>query len=106
MVVTELIYFIGTAVICRYYDRKSSKIRFLNITPVIISVVLAYSVSLFTPYQIDVLGFVIGVTLLYFSMASEFRFVDETRNPGCTTGDIWPICSTLRWQARTIYAVL
>lgn len=77
MVVTELVYFVGTAVICRYYDRKSSKIRFLNITPVIISVVLAYSVSLFTPYQIDVLGFVTGVTLLYFSMASEFRFVDE-----------------------------
>lgn len=77
IVATEFFYFIVTAVICQYYDRKSAKIRFLNTTPMILSVALAVSVQFFTPYQIDVLGFVIGVTLLYFSMVSEFRFVDE-----------------------------
>ena len=77
IVATEFFYFIVTAVICQYYDRKSAKIRFLNITPMILSVALAVSVQFFSPYQIDVLGFVIGVTLLYFSMVSEFRFVDE-----------------------------
>ena len=77
IVATEFFYFIVTAVICHYYDRKSAKIRFLNITPMILSVSLAVSVQFFSPYQIDVLGFVIGVTLLYFSMVSEFRFVDE-----------------------------
>ena len=77
IVATEFFYFIVTAVICQYYDRKSAKIRFLNVTPMILSVALAVSVQFFSPYQIDVLGFVIGVTLLYFSMASEFRYVDE-----------------------------
>ena len=73
----EFIYFCSSALIVRYYDRKTMKIRFLRISPMIVSVLLASGTQFFTPYDIGILGYVAGITLLYFSMIGEFRFVDE-----------------------------
>ena len=76
----EFIYFCSSAATVWYYDRKMMKIRFLRVTPLIVSVVLASGTQFFLPYDIGILGYVIGITLLYFSMISEIRFVDEESN--------------------------
>ena len=73
----EFGYFAFSAVMVRYYDRKSQKIRFLHVSPLIVSILLAAGTQFFTRYDIGILGYVTGVTLLYFSMVGEFRFVDE-----------------------------
>ena len=73
----EFIYFCSAAVIVRYYDRKRVKIRFLRISPMIISVILASGTQFFTSYDIGILGYVAGIILLYFSIIGELRFVDE-----------------------------
>ena len=73
----EFVYFSFSAVIVRRYDRKKTKARFLHVSPMIVSVVLASGTQFFTPYDIGILGYVAGITLLCFSMFSEYRYVDE-----------------------------
>ena len=73
----EFIYFASSAALVRYYDRKMMKVRFLRVSPMIVSVVLGSSTQFFAPYDIGVLGYVMGITLLYFSMISEIHFADE-----------------------------
>ena len=73
----EFGYFACSAVIVRYYDRKSMKIRFLHVSPMLVSIVLASGTQLFTTYDIGILGYVIGMILLYFSVISEYRLLDE-----------------------------
>ena len=73
----EFAYFVLSAVMVRYYDRRSMKTRFLHVSPMIVSIMLASGTQLFAPYDIGILGYVIGITLLYYSVMSEFRFVDE-----------------------------
>ncbi len=73
----EFIYFCSSAAIVRNYDRKRSKIRFLRVSPMIVSVVLASGTQFFTSYDIGILGYVAGIILLYFSIIGELRFVDE-----------------------------
>ena len=75
--VLEFLYFCSSAAIVQHYDRKTTKIRFLRVTPMIISMMLASGTQFFLPYDIGILGYVIGITLLYFSMISEIRYVDE-----------------------------
>ena len=76
-VAVEFVCFIASAVSVWFYDRKNINVRFIRVMPMILSVVLAISLKFFLPYEIDILGFVIGLALLYFSMISEFRFIDE-----------------------------
>ena len=73
----EFVYFLFSAAMVRYYDRQSMKVRFLHVSPMIVSILLASGTQLFAPYDIGILGYVIGITLLCFSMISEYRFVDE-----------------------------
>ena len=73
----EFIYFAFSAVMVRYYDRKTMKARFLHVSPMIISIAIASSTQFFAPYDIGILGYVMGITMLYFSMMEEIRFVDE-----------------------------
>lgn len=77
MTLTMLLYFCASAMLVWYFDRKSKKIRFLHIGPMIISVVAALIPQYMTPFGTGILGFVIGITLLYFSMVDEFSFLDE-----------------------------
>ena len=58
------------------FDHKHTKIRFLRIAPMVLSVFLSLLPQFFTPYNTGILGFVIGVTLLYFSMIGEINYVD------------------------------
>ena len=69
--------FLSSALAVSLYDRKRSKIRFLHIAPMIVSVFVAILPQLFSPYNTGILGYAIGMTLMYFSMVSEIRFVDE-----------------------------
>ena len=71
------VYFCSAAIIVRFYDRKTTKIRFLRISPMIISVIVASGTQFFTPYDIGILGYVAGLMLLHLSIAGEYRFVDE-----------------------------
>lgn len=73
----EFIYFCSSAVIVRQYDRRTRKIRFLRISPLILSVFLTSATHLFTSYDIGPLGHAAGMALLYFSLIGEYRFVDE-----------------------------
>ncbi len=73
----EFAYFALSAVMVRYYDRKSRKIRFLHISPMIISIVFASGCQLFTPYEFGALGYATGITLLCFSILGEYRMRDE-----------------------------
>ncbi len=73
----EFLYFCSSAALVSHHDKKTMKIRFLHITPMIVSVVLASGTQFFTPYDIGVLGYVAGITLLYFSLIGQYRFVNE-----------------------------
>ncbi len=73
----EFVYFAFSAVMVRYYDRNAMKTRFLHDSPMIVSIALASSTQFFAPYDIGILGYVMGITLLYFSMIGEIRFLDE-----------------------------
>ena len=77
LMLTEFLYFAASALIVWYFDRKTSKIRFLHIGPMIISVSVALIPQYFSPYGTGILGFVGGLTLLYFSMVDEFHYLDE-----------------------------
>lgn len=76
-VAIEGIIFLIGAIWVRYYDRNAEKIRFIHVAPMIIPVAVGVGVQFLLPYQTDVLGFAIGMLLLYFSMADELRFIDE-----------------------------
>ncbi len=73
----EFIYFCSAAFVVRYYDRKTTKTRFLRISPMIVSVIIASGTQFFTPYDIGILGYMAGVTMLCFSIIGEYRLVDE-----------------------------
>ena len=77
LTMTEFLYFAASALIVWYFDRKTSKMRFLHIAPMIISVAVALIPQYLSPYGTGILGFVAGLTLLYFSMVDEFRYLDE-----------------------------
>lgn len=77
MTLTMFLYFCASALIVWYFDRKKTKVRFLHIEPMIISVVAALIPQYTTSYGTGILGFVIGITLLYFSMIDEFSFLDD-----------------------------
>ena len=71
------IYFVATLFRVWAYDRKSTRIRFLKVLPMLMPVGSGMMVQVFLPYQADVLGFAIGAVLVYFSLAEEARVVDE-----------------------------
>ena len=73
----EFIYFAFSAVLVRYYDKKTKKARFLHVSPMIISIALASGTQFFAPYDIGVLGYVMGITMMYFSILGEIRFLDD-----------------------------
>lgn len=77
MTLTMFMYFFASALIVWYFDRKSPKVRFLHIGPMIISVFVALIPQYLTPFGTGIMGFVVGITLLYFSMVDEFRYLDE-----------------------------
>jgi len=72
-----LLYFVNTSLAALHYDRKSMKVRFVRFSPIIWGFVLGGLPMLFLPFDTGILGFSIGVTLVYFSMVTEIRFVDD-----------------------------
>ena len=77
MMTSSFLLFLSSALEVWYFDRKSEKIRFLNISPMIISVLVAILPQFFTLYNTGILGYAVGMTLLYFSMIIELRYLDE-----------------------------
>ena len=77
MYVIEFAYFGLTAFGVWYFDQKSAKVRFFSVAPMIVSVALGCVSMLVSPYDTSDLGFAVGLTLLYFSMITELRYVDE-----------------------------
>ena len=77
VVALETVYFLVSLVLVILFDRQSEIARFIRVLPMLLSVELGVVVQFFLPYQTDVLGFAIGATLLYFSMADELRYLDE-----------------------------
>ncbi len=73
----EFLYFCSSAAMVRAYDRKTRKTRSIHVSPMIISVALASGVQFFLPYDTGIMGYVAGITLLYYSMIGEYRYVDE-----------------------------
>ena len=77
IVAVEFGYFAASAIIAWHFDRKSTKKRFLHFTPMLLSVAITMVIQCFVPYDTGIMGFAVGIALLYFSMVSENRFVDE-----------------------------
>ena len=77
IMVTNFLIFLSTAVAVRLFDRRSSKFRFLRVSPMIISVFAAIIPQFFTPFNTGIIGFTIGAVMLYFPIADENRFLDE-----------------------------
>ena len=77
IMVLEFIYFLSSVIVVKLFDRKTMKKRFVRVTPMLLSVGAAILSQFFTPYDTGIMGFAIGVILLYFSLVSELRFVDE-----------------------------
>ena len=71
-----VLYFTASALLVWFYDRKSKKIRFFHVAPMILPIMLAISVQFFLPYDIGILGYAIGVTMLQFTIIGEYRFLD------------------------------
>ena len=76
MMAVNFLLFMSSAVAVQHFDRQGTKIRFLRVSPMIVSVFAALLPQFFTPYSTGIIGYVIGMTLLYFSMVTELRFVD------------------------------
>jgi len=74
--VTNLLLYLSTAVAVWLYDRRSEKVRFLSVTPMILPVFISILPQFFTPYNTGIMGFAIGAILLYLSMVDEDRFLD------------------------------
>ncbi len=72
----NFILFFFSVLIVWQYDRKATKIRFIHIAPMLLSVVLSVIPQFFTPYNTGIIGYVMGVTLLFFSIIGELRYVD------------------------------
>ena len=70
-------YFLTSVFLVRVYDRWAEKVRFLRIAPMLVPVLLCTGAQAFLPCRTDVPGYAIGTALLYISMASEIRFLDE-----------------------------
>ena len=77
MMATNFLLFLSSAVAVWHYDRKNSKVRFLRLTPMIISVFVALLPQFFSPYSTGIMGYAIGMLLFYFSMITEIQFIDE-----------------------------
>lgn len=77
MYIMETVYFGLSAAYVLVFDKKAKKDRFFRITPMILSVLTGLVPILFTPFDTSMLGFSVGLTLLYFSMITELRYVDE-----------------------------
>ena len=77
MMATNFLLFLSSALAVWRFDRRGTKIRFLRVSPMIVSVFVALLPQFFTPYSTGIMGYVVGLTLLYFSMVTELRFVDE-----------------------------
>ena len=73
----ELGYFFATGIVVQIYDRKTTKIRFLRITPLVLSISGDVIAQNLVPYDLGALGLVIGMSLLYLSIANENHFVDH-----------------------------
>ena len=73
----DFLYFGSSLVTVRRFDRKATKTRFLSAPMIVVFVVVASVPQFFTRYDIGILWFAVGVVLVYFSMISEIRFVDE-----------------------------
>ena len=72
------LYFFNSALMVWRFDRKSEKASFLHIAPMLFSLlVAAIAHYMLSPRGVFVLGLCIGIILLYFSMADEFRFLDK-----------------------------
>ena len=76
MVAVEFLYFLATALLVQYYDRKFSKVRFLHVTPMMLSVGCAVLTQYFLPYDLGVMGFAVAMALLYLSIINETLFID------------------------------
>ena len=74
--VFSLAFFTYTLLLVWRYDRKANKVRFFHIMPMILPVFVTISTRFFTQYDIGILGYAIGVTMVQFSRISENRFLD------------------------------
>ena len=69
--------FQSSILIVKIYDAKVGKVRFFHVRPVVLSIMIGTLIHFHTSYDPEMMGYAVGFTLLYFSMASELRFLDE-----------------------------
>ncbi len=78
MVIFEIVLFLYPIFLMHKYKKDTGKKPFFSIFPVLIPVFVGYASTFFTDYAPAALAMAMGITFMYFSMISEWRFVDET----------------------------
>lgn len=76
MLVVDFLIFLSSALEIWNYGRKSLKVSFVRITPMVIPMLIAVLPQFFTPYNLGILGYATGAIFLYISLISELRFYD------------------------------
>ncbi|MCR5402302.1 MAG: PP2C family protein-serine/threonine phosphatase [Butyrivibrio sp.] len=74
--VLDFALFLSASVAVVVFDRRSSKIRFLRVSPMVLPIFIATIPQFFTFYNTGIMGYVIGLSFLYISLVSEQRFID------------------------------
>lgn len=77
MIFVDFALFCSAALAVWVFDRRSTKVRFLRVAPMIVSLLAFILPQFFTPYNTGIIGHVIGLTFLYISLVSELRFIDD-----------------------------
>ena len=72
----EAMYLVMSMFRIRSYNKKAQKVCFIRVLPIALSIAVGASVRFFLACQADVLGYSIGVLLVYLSMAEELRCLD------------------------------
>ncbi len=75
--ISNFLLFLSSILEALRYDRITEKTRFIQVLPMFICVLLAVLPQFFTPYNTGIAGYVLGVTLVYFSIISRNYYMDE-----------------------------
>ena len=76
-VAVEGVYFAIPVIRIWIHNRKATKVCFVRIIPMLVPIIFGMTTKYLIPCEADVLGFAIGIMLLYSTIMDEIRCLDE-----------------------------
>ena len=77
LVFIRFLYIIISIIRLSQYKKQSADMRFFKISYFLIPVIVAAILDISLPYSFSVVGYAIGISLLYFPVALERRYMDD-----------------------------